>query len=163
MKTVVDFEETFNDVLRDLEDEIKDSGAEIFFDFSPAPTVSFSQKNLKSILQNLISNSVKYRSPDRRLNISVTTEKVADGYVLLKVQDNGLGIKEGDKDRIFLMYQRAHTHVGGTGVGLGIVKKIIENHDGIITASGELGKGATFDIYTIISIRIPQIVGGFQR
>jgi PAS domain S-box-containing protein len=120
-----EFQKIYNDVLLDLNEEIKRAEAEISSDFSQAPTIRFPKKNLKSILQNLLSNSIKYRSPTRRLFVTVKTEKVEKDFILMEVQDNGLGIEQKSKDKIFGMYQRLHTHIPGTGVGLGIVKRIV--------------------------------------
>lgn len=143
----VKFQKIFEEVLLDLEEEIKSAQAEISFDFFKAPVINFSKKNLKSILQNLVSNSLKYRSPKRKPQIRVTTEKLADGYILLNVKDNGLGIEEKDKERIFQMYQRANTKIKGSGVGLGIVKKIVKNSKGKITLESRVGEGSTFGVY----------------
>jgi PAS domain S-box-containing protein len=143
----VEFQKLFDDVLLDLEEEIKSSRAEISSDFSEAPMINFSKKNLKSVLQNLISNSLKYRSPDRKPYISVRTEKLEDDYIILNVQDNGLGIEDKDKDRIFRMYQRANTKIEGTGVGLGIVREIVKNSGGKIELESKVGEGSIFKIF----------------
>jgi PAS domain S-box-containing protein len=145
----VEFQKILEEVLLDLEEEIKSADAEIFFDFSNAPIINFSKKNLKSILQNLVSNSLKYRSPNRKPQVRVTTEELADDYILLNVKDNGLGIEDKDKERIFQMYQRANTKIKGTGVGLGIVKQIVKNSNGKITLESRVGEGSTFGIYFI--------------
>src|SRR5690606_9214981 len=72
----LDFQQTLDDILLDLEEEVKTSKAEIISDFSQAPTINFPKKNLKSILQNLVSNTIKYRSPDRPPKVMVETEKI---------------------------------------------------------------------------------------
>ncbi|MEX2594667.1 MAG: HAMP domain-containing sensor histidine kinase [Anditalea sp.] len=143
----VEFQKILEEVLLDLEEEIKSADAEIFFDFSNAPIINYSKKNLKSILQNLVSNSLKYRSPNRKPQVRITTEELADDYILLNVKDNGLGIEDKDKERIFQMYQRANSKIKGTGVGLGIVKKIVKNSKGKITLESRVGEGSTFGIY----------------
>ena len=70
-------------------------------------------------------------------------------FYKITVKDNGIGFDEQYKDRIFLVFQRLHDKntIAGTGIGLAIVKKIVENHNGIITASSQPGNGARFDIY----------------
>ncbi len=70
-------------------------------------------------------------------------------YYHLQISDNGIGFEPEYKNRIFEVFQRLNTEseFTGTGIGLAIVKKIVENHKGIITANGEKDKGATFDIY----------------
>ncbi len=69
----------------------------------------------------------------------------------MKVQDNGLGIKEEDKNKVFLMYQRLHDHVEGTGVGMAIVKRIVDNTAGKIELDSKLGEGFTFKIHLVNS------------
>ena len=141
------FQKSFEDVLFFLEEEIKTSEAEVSADFSGAPTVNFSQKNLKSVLQNLISNAIKYRHPQRKPVISLWTERGDKGNVVLHVRDNGRGIEPKDQERIFHMYKRAHFDVEGTGVGLGIVKKIIDDSGGKIELESKVGEGSVFKIY----------------
>lgn len=143
----VSFQKILEEVIFDLEEEIKSAEAEITFDFSNAPSINFSKKNLKSVLQNLISNSLKYRSPDRKPRIRVTTDEWTDDYILINVKDNGLGIEDKDKERIFEMYQRANTKIPGTGVGLGIVEKIVKNSRGKISLDSKVGEGSIFGIY----------------
>ena len=145
--TELDFHQEFADVLLDLEEEIKGSEAEIFSDFSKAPFISFSRKNLKSILQNLVSNSVKFRSPHRNPIINVDTEKTKDGVVIIRVRDNGLGIQKKAQDKIFRMYHRMNTQIPGTGVGLAIIKRLVENAGGKIELESEFGEGSVFKVY----------------
>src|SRR5690606_33431645 len=97
--------------------------------------------------QNLISNAVKYRSPHRKLLIHVETKPIKEEYVLLSVQDNGIGIKEEDKDKVFRMYQRLNNDSKGTGVGMAIVKRIVDNAGGKIELKSKVEEGSTFEIY----------------
>src|SRR5690554_7197534 len=120
------FQNILEEVLLDLEMEIESSEAEIVSDFSAVPKIHFPKRNLKSVLQNLMSNAVKYRSSDRKLKVKVMTDTVGDDYILLSVTDNGIGIREEDKDRVFQMYERLNTDNQGTGVGMAIVKRIVE-------------------------------------
>ncbi|WP_207433842.1 sensor histidine kinase [Sabulibacter ruber] len=145
-KNVVRFDELLTDVKVHIKDLIESAHATITADFSQAPEIFFSRKNLRSVLYNLVSNSIKYRSPERAPEILVTTTKV-DSYTLLSVQDNGLGLKNEDKEKVFGMFQRVHLHVEGTGVGMAIVKRIVENCDGKIEFESELGQGTVFQVY----------------
>jgi signal transduction histidine kinase len=70
-----------------------------------------------------------------------------DNYILLTVEDNGTGIKERDKEKVFQMFKRFHLNVEGTGIGLAIVKKIVANNGGRIEVESQEGKGTTFKIY----------------
>jgi PAS domain S-box-containing protein len=142
----IDFMTMLEEVKFNLHRQIEDADAFISEDFSQAPTINFSRKNLRSVLHNLLSNALKYRSPDRKSNICVSTEKT-DGFILLKISDNGLGIKEEDKEKVLAIFERIHKHIEGTGVGLNIVKKIIDNNGGRIQIESKVGEGTTFLVY----------------
>jgi signal transduction histidine kinase len=144
--SLVSFKEVLDEIKVSIHDVIVSSDAEIKENFSSAPTIKFSPKNLRSILYNLITNSIKYRSPERAPVIFISTE-ILDNYLLLKVSDNGLGIHKEDISKVFSIYKRIHTHIEGTGVGLSIVKSIIENNGGKIQLESEPGKGSIFTIY----------------
>lgn len=139
-------EEIMEDVKQTIANKIVDSGAKIHIDFSEAPTVKFSSKNIQSILYNLISNALKYQHPERHPEISVKTEKT-HSHIVLTVKDNGLGIDPANINKIFSMFKRFHDHVEGTGIGLYIVKRIIDNAGGKIEVESEEGKGTVFKIY----------------
>lgn len=101
---------------------------------------------LESIVYNLISNAIKYRSPDRVPTIVVSTEHVQH-QIKLCVQDNGLGIDlKTYGDKIFGMYKRFHFHTEGKGIGLHLVKTQVEAMGGTISLTSEPGKGTTFEI-----------------
>ncbi|MEP6465192.1 MAG: PAS domain S-box protein [Parafilimonas sp.] len=115
----------------------------------------------QQLFYNLISNSLKFANADQRLHITIESEHGKGSkfenqglnsnaaYCHITVADNGIGFESQYKEKIFELFQRLHgkNEYRGTGIGLAIVKRIVENHNGIITANGELGKGATFDIY----------------
>jgi PAS domain S-box-containing protein len=142
------FKKVFDEVILDLKDPIETSHAKILADFSKAPVINYSKKNLRSILYNLVSNAVKYQSPKRAPEVLVET-KISDdlNYCIVSVTDNGLGIHEDDIEKIFSMYTRLHNHVEGTGVGMSIVKKILDNDNGKMEVSSEVGKGSVFKVY----------------
>ena len=135
------------EILTDLKDDIKNIKIEFIKNFKDAPIIKFSKKNLRSILTNLLSNAIKYRSPDRDLTIRITTKKMEGAYLLLMVQDNGLGIKKEDQEHIFEMYTRSHHHVEGLGMGMAIVKRLDENEGGKIEPESKTGIGSTFKVY----------------
>ncbi|RDV13636.1 hybrid sensor histidine kinase/response regulator [Pontibacter diazotrophicus] len=145
-KDKVSFKELLEEVKLNIKDMMEEHDAVITDDFSQAPEISFSRKNLRSILYNLVSNSIKYSSPDRKPEIMVTTTAVND-FTLLTVRDNGLGLRKQDQQKVFGMFKRLHTHVEGTGVGLAIVKRIVENCGGKIEFDSEVGKGSVFNVY----------------
>jgi signal transduction histidine kinase len=110
------------------------------------PHIVFSKKNFKSILYNLISNAIKYRAFDRKPEVTIVAKELED-YNLLMVEDNGLGIEDKKKSQMFTMFKRFHDHVEGTGVGLYIVKRIIDNAGGKIEVDSEVDKGTRFKVY----------------
>jgi signal transduction histidine kinase len=142
----ISFKEILEDVKLNIKDLIRKYDATITDDFSEVPDILFSRKNLRSIIYNLVSNSIKYSSPDRRPEIVITTSTV-EGFTLFSVRDNGLGIKKQDQQKVFGMFKRMHAHVEGTGVGLAIVKRIVENCDGKIECDSEIDNGTVFNVY----------------
>jgi two-component system CheB/CheR fusion protein len=142
----IDMAELTEDILVNIRDIVVNSQADIQTDYSACRQIMYSKKNLYSILYNLISNAIKYRSPERTPQAIIKTS-LTDGYVLLTVQDNGLGISEKHIKNLFTMFKRFHDHVEGSGVGLYIVKRIIENTGGRIEVESKLGKGTTFYVY----------------
>jgi PAS domain S-box-containing protein len=141
----VNLAEMSEEIKGDMKEDIIQTGANIFTDFK-IPAIRFSRKNLRSIVYNLLSNAIKYRSPDKAPQIKMSTED-AGKYILFKISDNGLGISEENKGKVFGMFKRFHDHVEGTGIGLYIVKRIIDNAGGRIEVESNLGKGTTFNIY----------------
>ncbi len=133
------------EVLEDLEPQRQQARALIELKLD-CPPVIFSRKNLKSVLYNLLSNALKYRSPDRLLQVRITCTTQAD-YRVLSVGDNGLGIDMRHEEKIFALFKRLHTHVEGTGIGLYMVKKMVENANGKIEVESQLGVGSTFRVY----------------
>jgi signal transduction histidine kinase len=152
------------DVKNDLEDLIKGKEAIIR---TPHLTDAFINPSLFSqVINNLVRNALKFSKPDSQPVITISSD-IATGHQLqngngslavlepgktythIQVADNGIGFDPQFKEKMFEMFQRLHVkeHPEGTGVGLAIVKKIIEHHNGIITATGEVKKGASFDIY----------------
>lgn len=151
------FQDVYEDVLKDLEIEITTSKAVLTADFTHLPSIRFAKKDIRSLLQNFVSNALKYRHPERQPFIHVATSPVDPSLVLLTVEDNGLGIKQEHKERIFDMYARFHHQVDGTGVGLGIVKKIVNNNGGRIEVESELGQGSTFKVF--LKVQEPTTTG----
>jgi signal transduction histidine kinase len=93
-----------------------------------------------------VSNAIKYKAHDRDPIINIRTAN-SEGYIILTVEDNGLGVEESKIPQMFRMFKRLHDHVEGSGIGLYIVKRMIENNGGRIKVKSEVGKGTTFDVY----------------
>ncbi|HWZ21324.1 MAG TPA: hybrid sensor histidine kinase/response regulator [Cytophagaceae bacterium] len=141
----LNFKELIEDVKSTIKDTIEKNKAQIITNLAVSE-IKFSKKNMRSILYNLISNAVKYCSPDRLPVVTITTKKADDG-ILLSVSDNGLGIDPDYQHKLFGMFKRLHDHVEGSGIGLYIVKRIIENNGGRIEVKSELDAGTTFNVY----------------
>jgi PAS domain S-box-containing protein len=144
--TIVNFEEIIDDVKESIGEMIIQTQATIRIDLEKVSQIVISKNNLKSIVYNLLSNAIKYRSLERNPEIFIHTQK-ADGYIQLTIKDNGLGMDSSNKNKIFMMFKRLHNHVEGTGIGLYIVKKIIDNMGGKIEVETAVGEGSTFKVY----------------
>jgi light-regulated signal transduction histidine kinase (bacteriophytochrome) len=154
-----DLSKIVDEVKEDLKEEIEQKNATIEnCENCEANIIPF---QFRQLLYNLVSNSLKFSNPEMPIIIKISSEivkgaalenkkleKDAD-YCHIKVSDNGIGFEQQYSSKIFEVFQRLHGKLDytGTGIGLAIVKKIVDNHNGIITATGEKNKGATFDIY----------------
>ena len=109
------------------------------------PMVKGDASMLEQVLINLLSNAVKYSSKKKQPEVIVGYEATADSITFF-IRDNGAGFDMKNYDRLFGVFQRLHgsSDFDGTGVGLNIVKRIIEKHQGRVWANGEVGEGATF-------------------
>jgi len=141
----VNIESILEDVKFTLKDKIYQSHAKITTNIMVAELI-FSRKNLRSILYNLISNAIKFAAPGRTPEVFVITEKL-DGYTLLSVKDNGVGIEDDKQKEIFSKFTRLRSNVEGTGVGLYIVSKMVSNYGGKIEVESKLDQGTNFKIY----------------
>jgi len=154
-----DLNRIMEDVKADLHDTIFDKKATIEAnELGHARIIPF---QVRQLFDNLISNSMKFSVVGIPPHIIVKSENQkgkdlgnvllipAKEYCHISVSDNGIGFEEAYNEKIFEVFQRLHgkEKYKGTGIGLAIVKKIVENHQGHIIASGMLGKGARFDIY----------------
>jgi len=138
--------EIIEEVKEGLGSMIQQAEAEVKLTIDGSLELRFSKKNFQSIIYNLLSNALKYRSPLRKALVQVTMERRGD-YIVLCVQDNGLGIDMKHELKLFAMFQRLHDHVEGSGIGLYIVKRIMDNAGGKIGVESEVGKGSTFKLY----------------
>jgi PAS domain S-box-containing protein len=148
------------DVLEDMEAIITQKGATI--NLQELPVVKGDSRQLRQMFQNLISNALKYHKSNTspQVNISaqringkdvkaeVPQEKSNMFFYLIQIKDNGIGFDQTDAKRIFHLFQRLHgrKEYEGTGVGLSLVQKVVENHKGFIWAESTPGEGATFSI-----------------
>ena len=157
---VVDLNEKIERVLADLELPIEEKKAEIIT--HSLPSLTGNRRQLQQLFHNLIGNALKYSRPGVPPRIEITC-RVAYGreffarippelannrFYLIEVSDNGIGFEPQYAEQIFKMFQRLHgkSEYSGTGVGLSIARKVVQNHDGYIWAEGELQRGATFKV-----------------
>jgi len=131
------------DTLAALLPQTQAAGVTIIVD--PLPAVMADPVQLRQVFQNLISNALKFRKPDVPVEIHISAEQLKD-KVEFSVADNGIGIEPQYFEKIFVIFQRLHAmdKYEGTGIGLAIVKRIIDRHGGRIWVESEPGKGSTF-------------------
>ena len=155
--TKVDLEAILQDTLSDLEIITQEKHAEIMTE--KLPVIEAVPGQMRQMFQNLVSNALKFSRKNTNPVITVccdyTNEKLADSdactngdFLRIKITDNGIGFDEAYFEKIFTLFQRLHgrNEYEGTGIGLAIVKKIIERHNGIIGVKSCEGEGATFII-----------------
>lgn len=143
-KEDLDIDEVLKEVVSASISKIKNSNAVIKKDFSECPDIKYPKSQLKMIFKHLLSNSLSYRDPERPLQVKIKSKKV-NGHSTIIFKDNGLGFDSiKHKEEIFRPYSRLHSHVDGSGLGLYIVKTIIDYHRGGVRVESEPRKGATF-------------------
>ncbi|MEJ5961362.1 PAS domain S-box protein [Pedobacter immunditicola] len=143
---VVILEDCLKQTMEGLEMEILKAKAQLRVNFQEAPELYFPPKYVTSIFHNLISNALKYRSPDRVLNIDVSTYKKGSS-IFLTVKDNGLGIDLGKhKDHVFKIGKVFHGHANAKGLGLYMTKSQVEVMGGHIEVESVVNEGASFRI-----------------
>lgn len=157
--TTVNLDEIAEEVISDFSDRIEEKKATVHYDFLGEATLI--QFQFRQLLHNLIGNALKFSRKGVPPVVELTLSKIKGNkinqtvefpdkmYHHFKISDNGIGFDNIYKDRIFEVFQRLNTEseFSGTGIGLAIVKKIVENHKGIIMVSSEKDKGSVFDIY----------------
>lgn len=154
-----DLSKIVEEVIEDLKEEIEQKNATI--ENCENCEVNIIPFQFRQLLYNLVSNSLKFSNPKTPIVIKIQS-KIIKGALLnnkrleedtnychIQISDNGIGFEQQYSSKIFEVFQRLHGKLEytGTGIGLAIVKKIVDNHNGIITATGEKNKGATFNIY----------------
>ncbi|MGJ8734215.1 MAG: sensor histidine kinase, partial [Cellulophaga sp.] len=138
------FEDALLKTTEILTGEIHETGAIIKSDFTNVPTILYSKVYLESIFLNLVSNALKYRSPDRTPEITLKSFLVRN-RVTLTIEDNGLGIDlERHGHKLFGLNKVFHRHPQAKGIGLFMTKVQIESLGGTITAESTVNKGTTF-------------------
>jgi light-regulated signal transduction histidine kinase (bacteriophytochrome) len=143
------------DVIEDLTNEFENKN--VTFDIQELGKLSVIEFQFRQLLYNLINNSLKFASAERNLIITVSAQ-ITNGereklsplskYHKITISDNGIGFDQSYSEKIFGLFQALHTKsLKSTGIGLTIVKRIVENHNGFIKAEGTLNQGAKFSIF----------------
>jgi light-regulated signal transduction histidine kinase (bacteriophytochrome) len=156
----VDLNHMLSFVLDDLELHIEEKGAHI--EVGPLPTIRGHQRQLQQLFENLLGNALKYNKSGVAPHVTIKAEQVAGAhltvesswinrsknYHLIQVSDNGIGFPQEDAERIFHVFTRLHGNAEykGTGVGLSIAQKVVQNQGGAIWAESTPGSGATFKL-----------------
>lgn len=157
----VDLEKVVRTVLEDLDLEMEARKAVV--QVGSLATVRGNFRQLQQVFQNLIGNALKYSQPGStpQINIDCKTIRAEDAgllrseeelhheFYVISVKDNGIGFEQSDAERIFNVFTRLHGNAEykGTGIGLSIVRKVIENHKGFVTAESAPGRGSIFQVF----------------
>jgi light-regulated signal transduction histidine kinase (bacteriophytochrome) len=159
-----------SEVLADMENNIEEKDAVI--DITTLPNLNVNPVLMRPLFHNLLSNAIKYSKKDVKPVVRVYSEFSSNGqngnsdkekskYCRIYIEDNGIGFEQKYSEQIFGMFKRLHLHTEfeGTGIGLALCKKIVEEHNGFITARSKVGEGSVF----IISLPVMQVVEEVQQ
>lgn len=147
-------DEVLETALSQLKTAIEECDALVTHD--PLPQIPADQGQMVRLFQNLVSNALKYRRDDVRPEVHVAAREEGSVWIL-SVKDNGVGFEPQDSTRIFLPFTRLHSQseIPGTGVGLAICRRIVENHGGRIWAESKAGEGSTFYFSIPLAGKVP--------
>jgi light-regulated signal transduction histidine kinase (bacteriophytochrome) len=145
----VNLDQLTREVLGDLEVRIEKTGATV--ELGKLPEIEADPMQMRQLLQNLIGNALKFHLPESKPKVQVRGEILAGEsgecpVCQLTIQDNGIGFDEKYLEKMFAVFQRLHgrQEYEGTGIGLAVCRRIMDRHQGSITAKGKPGEGATF-------------------
>jgi signal transduction histidine kinase len=160
--TDVDLNMVVENVKNKFSDKIKETGASI--NNEQLPTVKGNFFQLQQLFENLLSNSLKYRQAEIAPRIKMQYEIIsknkidgdktltADRYYKISFIDNGIGFEQEQEHKVFDLFTKLHSReYAGTGIGLTICKKVVQNHNGLIKAKSKINDGTSFEIYLPLS------------
>jgi signal transduction histidine kinase len=141
----VDLSAVVSQAVTDLELSIEESGATV--EIGDLPVIDADESQMGQLLQNLLGNALKFRREGVAPEVAIQAD-VVDGHVEVTVRDNGIGFDPQHSTRIFRAFERLHGRAAypGTGIGLALCRKIVERHNGTITAASPSEHGATFTV-----------------
>ena len=141
--TVIPFDELVRDAVELVQGRIMECGVTVHID-ADMPFVYGDRPRLLEVVQNLVDNAAKFMGDQPKPRIEIGWDGEEDGKPILYVRDNGMGIPSEHHERIFGLFNKLDVRVDGTGIGLALVKRIVEVHGGRIWVRSEAGKGSTF-------------------
>lgn len=145
-KEDVSLTDVFENVFSQLSFQIESHKPIIKIDFEEVSVININKAYMESIMLNLLANSIKYKSENRKLKVTIKASQVDDSIVLT-FKDNGIGIDlERNRDKIFGLYQRFHNYPDSKGLGLYLVKSQVETMEGTISIESEVNKGTSFTL-----------------
>jgi signal transduction histidine kinase len=144
------------EVLSDLETVLAESGGVV--EVGMLPVLEADEPQMRQLIQNLVGNAIKYRRPGVPPRVRVTSAPGPGARCTITVKDNGIGFNQTYAEKVFQMYERLHsrTEYDGSGIGLAICRRIVEQHGGVISAVSTVGEGATFTV----TLPITQVATG---
>ena len=145
----VNLNDVVSEVKTVLSDQILAANGEV--DFETLPIIEANKTQMVQLLQNLISNSLKYRKENIPPEIKITSTAGDDGFITISLKDNGLGIKDEYSELVFQPFERLNSQIEGTGMGLAICKKVVVSHGGDITV-----KSLPDDGGSLFNIKLPE-------
>jgi two-component system, chemotaxis family, sensor kinase Cph1 len=140
---IVSFEKLVNEALELTEGRLHERGVAVHL-APDLPQVYGDAKRFLELIQNLLDNAAKYMGDQPEPRIEIGQRGVEDGKPVFFVSDNGIGIAPEHHEQIFGLFNKLDPNIEGTGIGLALVKRIVEFHGGRIWVESEAGKGATF-------------------
>lgn len=145
----LDVKEIVQDVLNLFQFEIEKKNLIVEFDIvEPLVKLNADQTEIQRLITNLVSNSIKYNRENGKIEINLSC---SSNYIILKVRDSGIGLKEQEKNKLFSEFFRAKNeytkNIHGTGLGLSLVKRIVDSYSGKIEVESEYGVGTEFQVY----------------
>lgn len=145
-KGLIDLDKAFDKSKKKFEEEIQDAKITVTTDFTGVKTIFYSKKYIHTILTNLLSNAIRYRSLERQSKVHITSYK-KDGWVCIDVKDNGLGIDmKKNRNHLFKLHKTFHNHPKAKGFGLFITKIQVEALGGNISAKSIVDQGSNFTV-----------------
>lgn len=142
----MNIERIVEDVLLSLREEIKTEKIQVNTNFTVSE-LDFPRNNLRSIVYNLLHNAIKFSDPEKKKKIVAIATESVKGFTIFCVSDNGIGIEEGHQKKVFEKSSRIHQEIKGTGMGLYVVKKMVEGNNGRIKLESRSGEGSTFKVF----------------